>query len=210
MAKAALLIDSDVFLVLAGAGVLDQAIELLGCDRDCAFRRAPLPQMIGRSASLQACYSADVRRRAQVACTQIAGIGDRPRDDILQRLLTVTDIDDGEALLYGLLAECPLYLLASGDKRAMLALSGEPSVADIREAVAGRVICLESILRRMVLRDGVNKVAPHFRCVRDSHQSLRVILSDANSSDQAQCLKALDSYLRDLTRAVGQDFLYEM
>ena len=163
-----------------------------------------------RSASLQARYSPDVRRRAQVACSQIEGISDRPQDDIFQRLLGVAEIDEGEALLYGLLAERPLYLLASGDKRAMVALSGEPIVADIRQAVAGRVICLESILRRMVLRDGVSKVAQQFRCVRDSHQSLRVILSDASSGDQDQCIKALDSYLRDLTRGVGQDFLYEM
>ncbi len=65
MAQAALLIDSDVFLVLAGAGVLDQVITLLGCARDRTLRLGPLPQMIGevrhcRLATLQT--SGDARR----------------------------------------------------------------------------------------------------------------------------------------------------
>ena len=209
MSEADILIDSDAFLILAGAGRIDSALELLGFNHQRAFRLSPLPQMIGRSKPIREKYPAAARRQALMACSRIRGIVDRPDDELFQRLIEVRDIDDGEALLYGLLAERPLTLLASGDKRAMIALCSDESVADIQRSVAGRVICLESVLRRVVARDGVAAVAQSFLPVMKTYKTLQIVFSEQNRTDESQCLVALDSCLDALKRQVGEGFLYE-
>lgn len=209
MGDAVLLIDSDAFLLLAGTGLLDRALQLLNFDKSRVFRLPPLPHMIGRSASIKKRYRADARLAAQLACTEIKGVAARPDDDLLQQLIAVPEIDEGEALLYGLLAERPTCLLASGDKRAMVALGTRPEVASIRQMVASRVICLETVLRLLVIEDGPTAVGGKLLNAVASHKTLEVVFSPRNINDQKRCLAALDSYIADLKRQVGQGFLYE-
>lgn len=207
---AGLLIDSDAFLLLAGADSLDRAVQLIGCLPQETFRLYPLPHMIGRSAKLRQRYSAETRDRARLATDRFQGIGKRPSDKLLQRLIGVQDIDEGEALLYGILAEEEDYLLASGDKRAMIALCAEPSLKDIREAVAGRVVCLESILRRMALEDGVQAMSVKFAGVVTSHRTLQILLSPGNCETIGVFLQGVDSYITDLKGHLDSGFLREI
>jgi hypothetical protein len=116
-------------------------------------------------------------------------------------------IDEGEALLYGLLAESNSCCLTSGDKVAMRALVAQPSLQPVRQLVAGRVICLESILKLLVQADGVDAVAQVWLPLRDSYKSLAVIFSEVNCKDQSQCLECLASILNDLQKQLGSDFL---
>lgn len=125
-----LLIDSDAFVLLAGAGVLEQAIELLGFDPAHALRLSPLPAMLGRGRAFKR-YPADLLQRAQIACARIVALESRPDPVLFEQLVSVPDIDEGEALLYATVAEKENWVLLSGDKRAMKALAGEQSlVAD--------------------------------------------------------------------------------
>jgi len=208
MAERRLLIDSDAFILLSGAGLLDRVLTLLGFDRSLACRLSALPHMIRRGKRFQQLCSPDTRDRALEACSSVSEITDRPGDELLQKLIAFPEIDDGEALLYALLAEQPTFLLASADKRAMQTVGSRADPISIRHAIAGRVICLETVLRLLFVHDGVDAIARAFAVFPD-HKTLQIVLSPLNSADQERCLASLESYLRDTKRIVGNDFLYE-
>lgn len=202
-----LLIDSDMFVLLAGSNLLFRTIELLGFTPAQAQRLNPLPRMLGKSRSMLQNYSLDVRQRAQIACGKVAGLREAPQNaDRLNRLLKAAD--DGEALLYAITAESRGTFLASGDKAAMRTICTESGLADVRNAVAGRIVCFETIMRMLVEADGVAAVAAGFHAIMH-HKTIHVVFSEVNSQDQAQCLAAIDSYLRELRGWVGPGFLFE-
>lgn len=208
MAEHRLLVDSDVFVLLAASGSLLRVAELLGFSPEQMGRLAALPHMLRSGKSFQKRYSQDVRDKTITAADDVPAIVERPQDDDrLQLLLSIKGIDEGEALLYGLLAESSDCWLTSGDKTAMRALAGQESLQHVRSLIAGRVICLESILQMLVRADGVAAIAPAWLPLKGSYKSLSVIFSEVNCQDQNQCLECLDSILNDLRNTLGLDFL---
>jgi hypothetical protein len=208
MAERRLFVDSDVFVLLAASNSLSRVAELLGFTMEQLGRLAPLPHMLRVGKSFRKKYSQDVRDRAAAVADVVAAIVERPQnDDLLQSLLEINGIDEGEALLYGLLVESPHLQLISGDKTAMRALVSQESLQHVRAAITGRVICLESILKLLVQADGVAVVAKAWLPLKDSYKSLSIVFSDVNCEDQKQCLECLDSILRDLQTTLGNNVL---
>lgn len=202
-----LLIDNDAFILLAAAGLLQPAIQTLGLS-GAALRLATLPFVIGRSKKIQKQYPADALIRAKLACAEIPELDSRPADHLLQRLAAVPEVDDGEAVLYGLVCERDDYLLLSSDKRAMVALATAEEIADLRARVAGRVICVEKVFDRLLDAHGLDHVAQAVLPIRESNSTLRVLFSNANCSDPAGCRAAIASYVAELEVMVGVGFLY--
>ena len=207
MADRLLLIDSDMFILLAGAEMLDRTIELLGFHADQCRRFPALESQLRRGKTFLEKYSQTIRGRALAACERIVALRERPEDDDLLESLNIEGIET-EGLMYALLAEQPLSYLASGDKRAMIALATEPSLADVRKTVAGRVICLETVVALLLDSEGIETVAQAFSPLRTANATLRVVFSQAAATPEAQCREYLKIYLRDLTKQVGPGFLY--
>src|SRR4051794_5266126 len=57
-------------------------------------------------------------------------------------LLTVPDIDEGEALLYTAKPGTGEYLIATDDKRSLVSLANERACSMIRERLANRIVCV--------------------------------------------------------------------
>ena len=210
MAERLLLVDSDIFVLLAASGSLPRVAELLEIPWPQLRRLAALAHMLRGGTAFRRKYSQDIRECACAVADTVSPIRDRPQDDErLQLLLSFAGIDEGEALLLGLLAESG-HLLTSGDKTAMQALAGQESLREVRQLIAGRIICLESILKALVLADGIAKTAQAWLPLVESYKSLAVIFSEVNRKDQHQCLECLDSMLRDLQNRLGSDFLYSV
>ena len=208
MAERRLLVDSDVFVLLAASGSLPRVADLLGFSPEQLSRLAALPHMLRRGKAFQRKYAHDIRERAITVADAVVAIQERPQNDnVLQLLLSIKGIDEGEALLFGLLAESSHWWLISGDKTAMRALVGQESLRPVRTLIAGRVICLESVLKMLVLADGVEAIAGAWLPLKDSYKSLSAIFSEVNCKDQNQCLECPESMLRDLQLALGVDFL---
>jgi hypothetical protein len=207
MPDGALVIDNDAFILLSAAGLLQAAITSLGFDGK-AVRLAALPFVIGRNKKLQKQYSGDALIRAKLACDEVPELSSAPGPDVLQTLAAVPDIDDGEAVLYGLLYENPGHLLLSGDKRAMIAVATTPELGDIRAKIAGRVVCVEKIINLLLTAHGHEHVVNAVLPIRDSNSTLRVIFSDGNCNDQAACSSAVSAYIVALEIKVGAGFLY--
>jgi hypothetical protein len=203
-----LLIDTDVFVLLAAAGLVGRVAELLGFELTEVRRLHPVERQLTRGRQFRQRFPEPVREKALFAARTVAPITERPEDDTLLQKLTLTDIDEGEALMIALLAENPSWLLTTGDRRALVSLAKDSALADVRAAVAGRLVPIESVLRKLVTTDGVEAVAAAFAPVRDCDIKLRVIFSEANATNLDSCLEGIDSYLAALKREVGEGLLY--
>jgi hypothetical protein len=204
-----LIVDSDIFILLSAAGLLSRVAELLGVKSENVRRLDALPFQLEKGKAFKKNYSDVVRDAAKKQCDLVSPLTDRPKDDeTLQRLTDTDGIDPGEALLFALASEESHYYLASGDKRAMVALATAGDLADIRAAVSGRIVCLEETLRMLVVAEGVAPIAAAFASVREANQALRVIFSEAAATNQDECLRYIASYFNDLVSKVGSGLLY--
>jgi len=208
MGERLLLVDSDIFIILSSAGVLERTAELLGFESEDIRRLPALENQLTRGTKFKKMYPQEIRNAALSCCQGIAPLTERPSDvRILDQLASVSDIHVGEAVMYALMVERPSYLLASGDKRAMQALAANADLRNVRDALAGRILCLEAAVRMLVRRDGVAQVANAFTPLRSVNTTLSIVFSRGAATTKQNCLRALESYLTDLKNAVGDDFL---
>ena len=205
MGERSLLIDTDIFVLLAGAGMLDRVIDLFGFTKPNVYRLDAVTYQIQRSASFKK-YPAVVRSRALAACGEVVPLAMRdPSTRTLARLSEIYDLDDGEVQLIAAMMEQDTYFLATGDKRAIRAAARDQWV---RPQVQGRIICLETALIELVCNDGIEIVASAFSVLRDVNTTLRVVFSRGDDTSHENCIAGLDSYLNELIADVGSDFLY--
>lgn len=206
-----LLIDSDLFILLSSAQLLDRVSELLGIHTANLRRLDALPHMLRKPGrSMRRKYPQAVMDQALLDCDRIKGLTERPvSDEVLSRLLRPEDnIDDGEALLYSIVYERQCWLLGSGDKRAMMGLSQSPDLADIRDGVAGRIISLEVVCELLLKNETVEQVAATLGPLSDINQTLRILFGSGGPYTTEDRLDAVASYRRDLEKQVGDDFLF--
>ena len=153
-------------------------------------------------------YAATVLQAAVRTAHAITPLTERPVDlASIDALALISGIDLGEAELFALLAEHDGHYLTTGDSRALVALAVREEVAELRQRVAGRLICLESVLKLLVDRNGAKATAQAFRALK-THRTIGVLLSDPQARSDDVCLKGIDSYLNDLVQRTGSDFLY--
>lgn len=208
MSERRLLIDNDAFVLLAGAGYLQQSVETLGFDYADARRLASLEPMLRKPAKAFAKHPAEIRLRAMEECRRVAVVAEVPSTDMAVQLGDVTGLDAGEALLFGVAASRSLHFLASNDKRAMREVATHPGLALIRAAVAGRVVCIETIVKLLIDQEGASEVAKRFGLLGDLDKRLGVIFSPAALGHPEQCLEAVESFLNGLQQTFGADFLF--
>lgn len=208
MASDLLLIDTDAFVLLAGAGQLDRLLQMLGITSTQCRRLPSLPFVFRKR--IAATLPDAIMRRIEAVIDRIAPLELAPSAALLQRLKDARDIDSGEAVLYGVLAERPASLLTTNDKRSMRALCSDPALEDVRDAVAGRVIAVEAVVSRLILENGVHAVAPGFCELAHRNAFLRIVFTEANMAAPDGCAMAVESYLNHLLSGVGDDFLFRL
>lgn len=208
MSERLLLIDSDAFILLAGAGLLLRSIELLGFEPQDSRRLQALEPMLRKPARSLRRYPAEVVSRALEACKTIPALELLPDAGTQALFEGRIGVDAGEALLFGVVARHSLCLMASNDKTAMRTVATDPGLQELRSRVAGRVVCLESLTRLLLERDDPEAVARAFGGRFASDKRLAAILSMGMDGQPEECLAAVDSFLAGLRRELGADFLW--
>jgi hypothetical protein len=203
-----LLIDTDIFVLLAAAGLIERVASLLGFKPEDLRRLPAVEFQLSRGKKFKEKFPSNVRASAIAVAQKIAPLTERPASDAMLQQLNVDDIDEGEAVMFALLAENPSWLLTTGDRRSLVALGTQPDLSTARNSLAGRLVCIETVLRLLVINDGVEQIAKAFAPVRECDTKLRVIFSEANATNRESCLAGIDSYLTNLRTAVGETLLY--
>jgi hypothetical protein len=208
MSHRRLLIDNDAFVLLAGASLLDEAITLAGFSPPDARRLRSLEFMLRKGARAFQKYPAEVINRALEDCVRIKPLEEVPSREAQSAFEQAIGVDEGEAVLYGVVAEHQFHFLASNDKTAMRAVAGSPQLAQIRGQVAGRIVCMEWLLGKFLATLGPEVTAQRFTQLIATEKRLGAILSPAATGRPEDCLVAAESFLSGLRRDLGQDFLF--
>ena len=204
-----LLLDNDIFLLLSGAGLLDETIGALGFTLAEARRLDALAHMLRKRARALSKYSEEILTRAADDCTRVAVIDEEP-DGKMMELFTAhgAQVHGGEAVLLSLAASHETYLLGTNDKTALRAVASEPGLSALRERVAGRIVCLEIVMQRLIERLGTEELARRIAPVLRFEPRLFAIFSPVQSGRPEDCPIAVESFLAGLRRELGEDFLW--
>lgn len=202
-----LIIDNDVFVLLAAAGQLDKSIELLGFTTAQARRLPALLHMLttslkGKGKAFQK-FTEEHRKQAASDAARFVGIKDRPADDEITQLLAPAINFD--ASLYTTVAESSAVWLNSGDVAAMKKVCGSAEFAAVAAAMRGRVISLESLAYQFIQSEGYTVAAASFRPVSYANKTLACIFGSGALIDD---LETARSYLRSLCSSLGRGFLH--
>ncbi len=203
--ESVLLIDSDMFALLAGEGALEPVVKVLGFDTSCCTRLDALPGMV-RSQRAFPDLSQDQADRIILWCGRIPPWTEPGSLPLSKRLAKYRRIDPGEVLLLATLAERPNFFLLSGDKNWMRVLGSSLELQDIREAISGRVICLERLLEVLIKKLGMRGAARLLSPARKRNKTLAVLLSEGERTSEAHCREGLRAYLDELEQTLGADF----
>ena len=208
MSDRLLLIDTDMLVLLGGSGTLGDVLAALDFEPHQSRRLDAATHQFQRSRAFKDNYRATVLRAALRTAQTITPLTERPADPtMLDALARVSDIDLGEAELFAMLAEHEGYYLTTGDNRALVALANHEELAGLRQRVAGRLICLESVLKLLVNRNGAKATADAFGAI-STHKTISVLLSGPQTRSDDVCRQGIDSYLAALIQKTGEGFLY--
>jgi hypothetical protein len=81
---------------------------------------------------------------------------------IIKIIYQIVNIDRGEALLISATANVDVFWLTTGDKRCINAVASS-GLEDIERRLAGRVVCLEQVILKLIDREGFELVRDYLR-----------------------------------------------
>lgn len=187
-----ILIDTDSFCKLAISGILNDSVRLLGANLDECGRLPALPYMLRRG-NLRRIYGSENCNNLIIIANEMPTIGSG-NDSLLSELVSLRDIDPGEAQLLSVVAETGLHLI-TGDKRSLRALK---KLTGLAETLAGRIIVLESILLALCEQLGPEEVRRRVEVIGTLDNVIQICFDELNN-DPVACLL---SYFRVLTEEV--------
>lgn len=143
--------------------------------------------------------------RALSACRYIPAIEERSGAREIKRLLLGV-IDPGELLALANLAEDPDSLFISGDLQWMRRVN-KPRFREIRNLIAGRVLCLETMLAIILERYGATAVREKFGA-DPRYVTLKILFGKGTATLERDVREGIASYNQDRKREFGADFFY--
>ena len=178
-----ILLDTDMFCKLAAAGMLEDAVRLLGASLTECARLPALPYML-RKGQLRKLFGPEICDGLMPIANTIPVLV-QSSEEWLDRLTPIDAIDIGEAQIFAAAAEHRIFVM-SGDKRALRALK---DVDGFPDALAGRIIVLEGILITLCEDLGADEVRQRVLPLITTDQVVKICFSNPNS-DPSDCLRS--------------------
>lgn len=127
-----------------------------------------------------------------------------PRE--LELLAEIDGIDAGEAVLFSVTAQFDQYLLATGDKTSLRALSEALVCRPIAIRLQGHVVCFEQFIERVIKHCGFPYVKKKVLPARGCDTALRAAFGSGRDATEANVHAALEGYVNEL-RSLPIDLL---
>jgi hypothetical protein len=199
-----LLIDNDALLKLAQYGLLDAVVEAFGSSlHDVRVLATAKYSLLPAKNRLLRCKDEDSANRLEDFLKRSAPLDMVDADPaLLDALNAVPSIDAGEALLLAAGASDWETQVIIGDKRALAALSADPAVSHVANALAGRVVTLEVVFWQLVEQ----RFAHTQLCVRskpDVDKALSNVFGVSAPATMDSVLEGLASYIEHLRGLTG-------
>ena len=208
-----LIVDNDAILKLSACSLLDEAVSLIGSTfQDAivldaarhAFRKQRDRQ---RPKDIEKYTIAGLERAVRFA--ESATRLQSPPDPHIQDVLTgIPNIDpEGDLGLVARAYDLKDAVLLTGDKRCIRAIAANESIRFIYDSLATRVVCLEEVVRALIIHLGFVRVRAAIVPVMQCDTMLRVVFGSGMQASETAVLQALASYVTELERDTGNDWL---
>lgn len=138
-------------------------------------------------------HSTEAAKVASACIDKLTAIG-APPPEILAQLVDIPQIDPGEAVLLALVAENPVGIFVTGDKRALRALAKCP----VADRFLGRVICIEQILNSSLQLKGRDWFLLNVCPQRKIDKAISMILGSQCDATIDNLNSGIDSYIGEL------------
>ncbi len=194
-------LDNDVLHKLSALGLLQQTLAALGVDDLRVLTTATYRFMIGKPDKGHARFGQVVWEQIRDAIASAQPPGEPEKSDIAA-LAEVLGIDAGEAILFSCAARDPGSLLLTGDKRSLTALTESKTCGGVRDALSGRVLCLEQALQRVIGRVGVAEVVSRVDRSTIADTAIRAVFGPPKTAESID--EGLGSYVKHLRAQTGQ------
>ena len=198
------LADNDFVLKLAACDLLNETLDVLGLDRSEVYVLPTAKYKIAKDKRLPARYGEGVGR-ALTFLASVVEISFTPDPDELVLLSEVKDsetgersIHEGERVLLASTSGLDDFLLATGDKNCLRALSSAPGCAAIRARCGGRVVCLEQTILWLIDANGFEYVRAKAVPARGCDTALRAAFGSGMDATQENVTLALTAYIEEL------------
>jgi hypothetical protein len=191
-------IDNDIILKLCACDLFWDAVASLKFTKD-NLRVLDSAQFVFRgNRKVKKQYEDKVRTRAITVVKRLETV--KANDFHHFRNVNLPDVNPGELLLIGKAITQPSFYFMSGDKRCFRALWKHKELAEAREKLCGRVICLEQVIRFLIEARGFDLVRDRVVPIRECDQALKAIFGSGGRSEKKKSLETLSSYLEELER----------
>ncbi|MGA3941091.1 hypothetical protein ACI2TU_07790 [Ralstonia nicotianae] len=200
-----ILLDNDALLKLVRYDLLDAALDALQATRDDVQVLAQSKYvLLPAKDRLKRCKDEASATRLEEFLASAARIdAERIDADALDALTAQPNLDAGEALLLATAATDRDTLVVTGDKRALVALCSDHSLASVQQSLEGRVITLE-ILFALLTQHEHELVQHQVRSNPDVDRALGNIFGVSSPANRDSVREALLSYINSLREVVGK------
>lgn len=188
--------DNDILLKLANCYLLDSFVEELSLSHQeiLLSPKAKFSLQIQLNKKLK---SKEVKDSLSNFLTKVRYIEDPLDDDLVESLMSVPNIDSGEAILFAKLISTEASFLATGDKRSLKAILEEVELQKFRTHFLNRVYTFESVLLFLLDRKGFLFVSSMISRNPDMNDSV-LRMAFGNGRDEQHARACLNSYSQDL------------
>lgn len=192
------IIDTDAFVKLGVAGLLEPWILACGIELPECRRLAALPKQLERG-KIAALLTADQRASLRPLAESIPRLTTGDSSEWIDRFSSSgADFDGGDAEVLAAAAGHADCLILTGDKRAIRLIGRVDGLVDV---LAGRVVTMEAVVLHMTKKQGAEWVQPLL--------APTAVIDKAFTVFQFGDLEAaVRSYQRDFARELPQNLLW--
>lgn len=203
------LADNDMILKLACCDLLGEALTALEATTDDVYvLGSAVHKLLSPSKPARAKVKPGEPEYARLEAffRAVRVIQAEPSPEESAAFNDVLKIDPGEAILFAATSEYPEAVVATGDKQSLVALSsaeGETCVR-VRERMAGRVICFEQTMLRVIDGSGFDFVLERVVPARQCDTVLRSVFGSGLAATEVGVREGLQNYIGDLRKRTGK------
>lgn len=199
------LCDNDILHKLSACRLFDQAISALGLAPQQAMVLPTARYVFDqRKDKATKKFGAEVLLEIQRVLACSAELNWTPPGPEQQVLADVPGIDTGEAILFLAAAAHDGYVLATGDKRSLRALTERAECSGVLAGLKGRVVCLEQLVLRLIDVLGFEEVRSRIVPALSCDNALRVAFGAGLGTSEANAKEALENYVDELRGLPGE------
>ncbi len=189
-------LDNDIILKLVACSLFSEAVSSIGVTETNLRVLSDAKYVFRKSRRVVQKYPQTIRESAILIVDRCTKIQPEPSEEL--KKLQIEGIDPGELILISATRYEESFYLTTGDKRCLTALATAPQLAEIRQRLIGRVICLEQLILKLIDTQGFDEVLAKVLPAREYDTALKAIFGSGEKATQENILQALEGYIEDL------------